>query len=302
MTTPSLDGWVSRFLRYLGDERRYSEHTLTNYRRDLIRFGETLAASGVSDWSGVTVHHVRSYVAQQHRRGLSGLSLQRMLSSIRGFYHFLFREGVVVSNPASDVRAPKTRSRLPCALDVDQIASLLQIDPSDPLACRDLAMIELLYSSGLRLAELIGLEVDHLDLESGMLRVVGKGRRAHDVPIGRFAQRALVRWLARRQDLAAVGEAALFVSRRGNRLSPRSVQQRIALWARLRGLDQSVHPHMLRHSFATHLLESAGDLRAVQELLGHADIRTTQVYTHLDFQHLAKVYDGAHPRAKRRRD
>jgi integrase/recombinase XerC len=201
-----------------------------------------------------------------------------------------------------DVRAPKTRSGLPRALDVDQIASLLQIDARDPLVCRDLAMIELLYSSGLRLAELIGLEVDHLDLESGMLRVVGKGRRTREVPIGRFAQRALVRWLARRQDLAPVGQAALFVSRRGNRLSSRSVQQRIARWARLRGLDQSVHPHMLRHSFATHLLESAGDLRAVQELLGHADIRTTQVYTHLDFQHLAKVYDRAHPRAKRRRD
>ena len=297
---PQAD-WISRFVDYLHDEKRYSPNTLKNYRRDLHGFADYLKAQEIADWNAVSVHDVRAFVARQHRGGLGGRSLQRLLSSIRSFYHFLLREGDAQNNPALDVRAPKAPRKLPSALDVDQVGRLLKHSGDDPLSVRDQAMMELMYSSGLRLSELIGLNLGDIDLADGLLRVTGKGRKTRDVPVGRLAREAVKRWLRARSDLAAPDETALFVGTRGTRLGPRAVQQRLRQWAIRQGLDQRLHPHMLRHSFASHMLESSGDLRAVQELLGHADISTTQVYTHLDFQHLAKVYDAAHPRAKKRR-
>jgi integrase/recombinase XerC len=294
LESPSI--WISRYLRHLSEERRYSPHTVNNYARDLARLRE---ATG-DDWARVRVHHIRALVAKLHRQGAESRSLQRLLSSMRGFFRFLLREGVVDANPALDVRAPKAGRKLPGVLDVDQVAQLLTLPGDDPLAVRDRAILELFYSSGLRLAELVGLDLVDVDLADAQLRVTGKGGKARDLPVGRHAAEALKAWLVVRAMLVAPGEKALFVGRGGRRLGARSVQARLARHAGLQGLDRRVHPHMLRHSFASHLLESSGDLRAVQELLGHADISTTQVYTHLDYQHLAKVYDAAHPRARRK--
>jgi integrase/recombinase XerC len=219
---------------------------------------------------------------------------------VRGFFNFLLREGVVRSNPALDVRAPKAAKRLPGTLDVDQISQLLDIPPDDVLAVRDKAIMELFYSSGLRLDELVTLDLGQLDLPDRTVRVLGKGRKQRIVPVGRKAEEALRAWLKERAALATAGETAVFVGRNGSRLKHRAVQLRIRYWARRKGLPTQVHPHLFRHSFATHLLESSKDLRGVQELLGHADISTTQVYTHLDFAHLARTYDASHPRAKRK--
>jgi integrase/recombinase XerC len=213
----------------------------------------------------------------------------------------MIRQGVLASNPAQDIRAPKTPRKLPHSLDVDRIQSLLDAKTDNWLSQRDVAMMELMYSCGLRLAELVGLDLDHVDLRTNEARVLGKGDKTRIVPIGGKACEAVLAWLPVRAQHCAAGEQAVFISRRGTRLGPRSVQQRFARWARQRGLDSRLHPHVLRHSFATHILESSGDLRAVQELLGHANLSTTQVYTHLDFQHLAQVYDQAHPRARTRR-
>ncbi|MGD8497561.1 MAG: tyrosine recombinase XerC [Chromatiales bacterium] len=301
MRASPVDPRIEDFLRYLGEERRYSPHTIDGYRRDLSALQAWLDARDRRDWAGVDTQDIRDFVGEQHRRGLAAKSLQRRLSSIRGFYRYLLREGLVERNPAADLSAPKVRRRLPGTLDVDQVDRLLDIAIDSPLASRDAAIMELLYSSGLRLAELVAGNLADLDLGEGMLRVVGKGRKTRNVPVGRQAREALRRWLGERTKLAAPEEQALFVGRGGRRLSGRSVQQRLRRWAQLQAVGRHVHPHMLRHSFATHLLESSGDLRAVQELLGHADIATTQIYTHLDFQHLAKVYDTAHPRARRRR-
>ncbi len=244
---------------------------------------------------------MRAFVSWRHRQGIGGRSLQRNLSAIRAFYKFLLDEGIVTHNPAEEIFAPKTPRKLPKALDVDQTARLVEIDSADPLAQRDRAILELMYSSGLRLSELVTLDVDEVDLDDAMVSVLGKGNKRRYVPVGRYAIEALKRWLPVRATLAGSPEEALFVSRRGQRLGARAVQERLRLWAIRQGLAVHVHPHMLRHSFASHLLESSGDLRAVQELLGHADISTTQVYTHLDFQHLAKVYDAAHPRARKKK-
>ncbi|MDX9768000.1 MAG: tyrosine recombinase XerC [Ectothiorhodospiraceae bacterium] len=296
------DPWIDRYLAHLRDERRYSPHTLDAYARDLAQFVATLTrgADTDPDWSRVSAHDIRAVSAARHRAGMDGRSIQRLLSAVRGFYRFLMREGVAASNPATDIRAPKTARRLPSVLDVDQVGRLLERAGDDPLLLRDRAMLELMYSSGLRLSELTGLDLDRLDLDAGMVRVFGKGRKTRDLPVGAKARAALAAWLKTRPTLAAPDCTALFVNRRGGRLSSRSVQQRLARQALAQGLDRHVHPHMLRHSFASHLLESSGDLRAVQELLGHANIGTTQIYTHLDYQHLAKVYDAAHPRAKRK--
>jgi integrase/recombinase XerC len=220
---------------------------------------------------------------------------------LRGFFNYLIRERVIEANPAADIRAPKAAKRLPKTLDVDQVASLLARKPADPLSCRDLAMLELLYSSGLRLAELAGLDVTDLDLADHTVRVLGKGSKTRILPVGRQALVALRNWLAERAALAKPGVTALFVGQNGRRLGARAIQLRIRRWAAGSNLGVPVHPHLLRHSFATHLLESSRDLRGVQELLGHADISTTQVYTHLDFQHLARIYDQTHPRARRRK-
>jgi integrase/recombinase XerC len=239
-------------------------------------------------------------VSALHRRGLSGKSIQRALSALRSFYRYLLREKIVTCNPASGVSAPKSARRLPDTLNADQAARLVALEARDPLAVRDRAMLELLYSSGLRLSELVNLNIPELDLSAGSVRVTGKGRKVREVPVGAKARAALRDWLAVRTEFARTEEAAVFVARNGRRLGARAVQQRLRQWAKRQGLEVPVHPHMLRHSFASHVLESSGDLRAVQEMLGHANISTTQIYTHLDFQHLAGVYDKAHPRARRK--
>jgi integrase/recombinase XerC len=300
--TPQALQWPERFLQHLQHERRLSPHTLENYYRDLQHLQAYCDSIDISDWAALDSYGVRGYVAWRHRKGISGRSLQRELSALRSFYNFLLREKVVGGNPGVGVPAPKVEKRLPHALDVDQTARLLEIHDDSPLALRDKAILELFYSSGLRLAELISLDLDSIDRGDATVRVTGKGEKTRVVPVGRQALKALADWLKERGRFAAPEQRALFISKGGKRLSPRSVQKRLRQWAIKQGLTTSVHPHMLRHSFASHILESSGDLRAVQELLGHADIATTQVYTHLDFQHLAKVYDQAHPRAHRRKD
>jgi integrase/recombinase XerC len=292
---------IESFLGHLAHERRLSEQTLIAYRRDLERLNAWLSETESPGIERLDEQAVRQYLAWRHRRGASGKTLQRELSSLRSLYRWLLREGLAGSNPAVGVRAPKSPRRLPATLDADQLCSLLDHPADDDLlAIRDQAMIELFYSSGLRLAELVSVNVGDIDMAEGELGVLGKGSKTRRVPVGIKAREAVQRWLLVRANLAAAGEPALFVSSRGTRINPRTVEVRIARWARLQGATRDLHPHLLRHSFATHLLESSGDLRAVQELLGHADIGTTQIYTHLDFQHLAQVYDQAHPRAKKK--
>ncbi|HEX5649836.1 MAG TPA: tyrosine recombinase XerC [Steroidobacteraceae bacterium] len=298
---PTLAGGVERYLASLRLERQLSPHTASNYGRDLAALVEYCGTQGVTAWTQLDAQHMRSFAAREHRRGLAPRSIQRRLSACRGLFRFLLREGELRNDPAGDVQAPKARKRLPTPLDADSMARLLAFRGDDTLGVRDKAIMELFYSSGLRLAELLGLDLLDLDLRDRTVRVVGKGRKVRIVPVGRHAVAALERWLPERATIAGVGEHAVFVGQNGGRLGPRIVQRRIARWARLQGLPEHVHPHMFRHSFASHLLESSQDLRAVQELLGHANISTTQVYTHLDFQHLARIYDAAHPRAKRKK-
>lgn len=299
MDEPSL-AWLPKFFEHLSVERRMSPHTDSNYRRDLRRFVAHCDRNGVSDWPHVDGQHVRSFAAAEHRQGASPRTIQRRLSAIRSFYNYLLREGVVKLNPAIDVQAPKAKKRLPATIDVDQMTRLLSFRTDEELSVRDKAMMELFYSSGLRLSELVNLDLTDIDLADRTVRVLGKGSKTRVVPVGRHAAEAITRWLQERTKLADVGNTALFVGARGERISPRSVQKQVAAWARRQGLGVHVHPHMFRHSFATHLLESSQNLRGVQELLGHANIATTQIYTHLDFQHLAKIYDAAHPRARRK--
>jgi integrase/recombinase XerC len=301
MTARPLRGGVDDYLASLRNERQLSPHTASNYGRDLASLLDYCAAQGLTAWDQLDSQHLRMFAAREHRRGLAPRSIQRRLSACRGLFRFLVRAGELRSDPAGDVQAPKARKRLPTPLDADAMARLLDFRGDDSLGVRDKAIMELLYSSGLRLAELLGLDLLDLDLRDRTVRVTGKGRKTRIVPVGRHAIEALQRWLAERTGLAGVGEQAVFVAQGGGRLGPRIVQRRIARWARLQGLPEHVHPHMFRHSFASHLLESSQDLRAVQELLGHANISTTQVYTHLDFQHLARIYDAAHPRARRKR-
>jgi len=289
------------FLQDLTHGRRASPLTVASYRRDLERIQAWCNEQGVTAWAEIDQHTVRRYLAWRHRRGISGRTLQRELAALRSLFRYLLREQQIGHNPAAQVRAPKSARKLPATLEADQLCALLdQTDDAEPLMARDAAMVELFYSSGLRLAELVSLDLDALDLPDGTLTVTGKGAKTRRVPIGGKAHAAIEHWLRLRAHCATTGESALFVSRRGRRIHPRTVQQRLARWAQLQGATRGVHPHLLRHSFASHLLESSGDLRAVQELLGHADIATTQIYTHLDFQHLAQVYDQAHPRAKKK--
>ena len=297
---PESNPALAAFLDYLHYERRLSARTLAGYRRDLGDFLRWLTHNGIDEAVHVNSQHVRNYAAYRHRRGLAPKSLQRHLSAIRAWFRYLLREGQVTANPADGVRAPKVERRLPHTLDVDQLGRLLELDGDAPLDRRDRAIMELFYSSGLRLAELVGLNVTDTRSTDGLLEVIGKGGKTRRVPVGRLARDAIDAWLAVRTQLAGTDERALFVSQRGTRLSARSVEARLRQRAIEQGMPRHVHPHMLRHSFASHLLESSGDLRAVQDLLGHADISTTQIYTHLDFQHLAEVYDRAHPRAKRK--
>ena len=291
---------VDAFLHHIRFERRLSEHTVSAYRRDLAALGEYCAERNLADWSRLSTGDLRRFAAGAHRRGLAPRTVQRRLAGARSFFNYLETEGAISNNPARGVKAPRPPRGLPQTLDLDQVTRLLDITERDAAACRDRAMLELMYSSGLRLAELISLDLGGIDMREGLVRVTGKGRKTRILPVGRKAIDALKAWAHRRAELAAPGEIALFVGVRGRRIGASSVQARIDYWARRSGLPGHVHPHMLRHSFATHVLESSGDLRAVQELLGHADISTTQVYTHLDFQHLARVYDRAHPRARRK--
>jgi integrase/recombinase XerC len=308
--TPAALEWVARFRRYMSAERRLSAHTDSNYARDLAALVKFCDRHGLKDWARLDSQHVRTFAAHSHAGGLGPKSIQRRLSAVRSFYEFLLRErpagaatrsgARVTHNPAQGVRAPKAARRLPRTLDADQMARLLQLPAGDALTARDRAIMELFYSSGLRLAELVGLDTGSVDLRDRVVHVLGKGRKSRIVPVGRAAVTALTAWLRERAALARSGEAALFVGRTGIRLGARAVQSRIVYWARRQGLGVHVHPHLFRHSFASHLLESSGELRGVQELLGHADISTTQIYTHLDFQHLARIYDATHPRARRK--
>ena len=295
-------GWIDRFVRHLEFERRLSPLTCKNYRRDL----ETLAAwcdeSGVAGWDDLDSEHVRAYSASCFRKGLSARSIQRRLSASRTFFRYLIREKEVKKNPITSVSAPKGKKRLPGNLDADRMARLLNIPGDGAIVDRDRAILELLYSSGLRLAELTDLNIGDVDMHDATVRVTGKGNKDRIVPVGRHALKALRQWSITRGDLANADEQAMFVSNRGTRISSRSVQARVKHWAKLQGIDVNVYPHLFRHSFATHVLESSHDLRGVQELLGHANISTTQVYTHLDFQHLAQIYDQTHPRARKKGD
>ena len=277
-----------------------SKYTRDAYHRDLNYLQNYCIKKNIKKWSNLKSQQLRDFISDRHRKGISGRTLQRNLSSIRTFYRYLCKIDVVSINPAEGIITPKSARKLPKLLDVDQTFQLLEIKENDVLAIRDKAIIELIYSSGLRLTEVISLNIDDIDFIDRVLTVIGKGKKARNLPIGKFAIQAIDDWLKSRQQLVKNNkERALFISNRGSRISPRSVQARIKRWAVKQGLSGNVHPHMLRHSFASHILESSGDLRAVQELLGHADISTPQGYTHLDFQHLAQVYDKTHPRARK---
>lgn len=284
----------------LAVEKRLSDHTVNAYRRDLKKLLEYCEKQSLMLWQGLNAHQARRFAASLHSAGMSPKSIQRVLSAARGLCHFLTRQGQIKSNPFIDIRAPKAARRLPKTLTAEQIVQLVEISPDDPISFRDKAFMELFYSSGLRLSELCDLTLVDLMLDQALVRVTGKGQKTREVPIGSIAIQALRDWLIQRNKLKLVDAEAVFVSKWGRRINPRTIQQRLKHWAKKQGLDQAVTPHMLRHSFASHMLESSGELRAVQELLGHANISTTQIYTHLDFQHLAKVYDQAHPRAKKK--
>jgi integrase/recombinase XerC len=298
---PNAQQQLDRYLEMLQVRQRVSPHTLDAYDRDLRRLSDYCRQAKLDAWEDVREWHVRAHIAARHRADMGSRSLQRELSAIRGFFAFLVGERQLNLNPARGVRAPKTPSKLPKPLDVDRMAAMLDAQPGDAQEVRDVAMWELFYSSGLRLSELTGLDCKDIDLKAGSVFVrSGKGNRSRYVPVGSKACLALTHWLQIREAHAQGCETALFVGRRGLRIAPRSVQQRLERWRVKLGLDAHVHPHMLRHSFASHMLEGSGDLRAVQEMLGHANIATTQIYTHLDFQRLAAVYDQAHPRARKR--
>jgi len=294
--------WINSFLAKLCNERNYSPHTLKNYSRDLKSLLAYCEQQNITQWLDIDEQHIRSLISQRHRQGLGGASLQRMLSTFRSFFKYLLIENEIKNNPAANVQAPKTGRKLPSTLDVDSIARLIEIKGDEIETVRDRAMLELFYSSGLRLSELSSLDVEEGRKSAlGIIRVTGKGDKQRELPVGSKACAAITEWLKRRNELISEkykDEQALFLGKQGKRIHNSVIQKRLKYWAQKQGIDMNVFPHMLRHSFASHMLESSGDLRAVQELLGHADISTTQIYTHLDFQHLAKVYDAAHPRAK----
>ncbi|MEN3110425.1 tyrosine recombinase XerC [Uliginosibacterium paludis] len=294
----SLPDEVLAWLDFLTHQKRSSPHTLVSYRRDLAKLVSLCAGRPLQQ---ITAADIRRFSAQLHRSGLEARSIARTLSAWRSCFRWLLARERVSSNPVAGIRPPRAGKPLPRALSVDAASALLDSQAEDLLEQRDLAMFELLYSSGLRLAELAGLDLaGTYSIREGEVTVFGKRGKTRRVPVGGKALEALQAWLGVRATIAAPGETALFVSQRGNRLSHGTIRARLARWAREKGMAQHVHPHMLRHSFASHMLQSSGDLRAVQELLGHASIRSTQVYTHLDFQHLAKIYDAAHPRARKK--
>lgn len=301
--TSDADAALTAFLRHLTEERRLSANTVSAYRRDLTHFLAAMRQSN-QGWSEVSTADVRHWAAQASRQGLNAKTVQRRLSAVRAFYRYLNEEDRIAHNPATAVSGPKTRHRLPGVLDADQLSALLDRPSDGPLAQRDTALFELIYASGLRVSEAVGLHLQDLDMAQTLVRVQGKGGKVRIVPFGRKAKAALQAWLAvRRQFInAAHPTTALFLSARGHAPSVRTVQQRLHRRAMATDIHARVHPHGLRHAAATHLLQSSGNLRAVQEFLGHANLATTQIYTHLDAGYLSQVYDAAHPRAKRRKD
>lgn len=295
-----LDQQIGDFLNHLQYQRRLSPRTIQAYSRDLMALANWCAQENIKTWNNLDALAVRKYIAKRHDAGLSPRSLARCLAAIRTFTAWLRQNALLDSDPTANIRPPKPHKHLPPTLDADEAVQLVNVrDDDNPITRRDHAILELFYSSGLRLAELTNLNLTDIDLDERLVRVIGKGNRERILPIGSYACDALRAWLAFRSRLAPLTQPALFVSKRGTRLSRRSIQARVDIWARRQGLGHRVHPHVLRHSFATHLLESSGDLRTVQELLGHANLSTTQIYTHLDFQYLARTYDNAHPRAHR---
>jgi integrase/recombinase XerC len=291
-----LDRHLEPFLSNLKSVRQLSPHTISNYQRDILKFFSFLNQEK-SSWEVVDKQSIRGFISKERRRGLSPRSIQRELSSIRAYFNYLIEEGIFETNPANEVSSPKSPQLLPKSLDTDLIQKLLDFKPQTDLEVRDKSIAELFYSSGLRLSELCGLDLESISIKENSCRVIGKGKKTRDLPIGKKAIQALRDWLIVRKKLNRNDSKALFLNNKGERLSNRSVQLRLERLCKQRGLPL-VNPHMLRHSFASHILESSGDLRAVQEMLGHSDIATTQIYTKLDFQHLSKVYDKAHPRAK----
>lgn len=291
---------ITDYLQYLAGVRRASPHTLSAYERDLQHLILFADDRGLHRSRDIDAGHIRELLNQQRHKGLGPRSMSRMLSSLRGFYDYRIRQHRDSRNPAQGISPPKTKQRLPKTLDADQMQQLLNVPGQDWIDHRDRAILELFYSAGLRLSELAGLGMNDIDLRDATVSVRGKGQKDRILPLGRFAIKALKNWLNCRPERQPKTDR-VFISRDGNSLSTRSIQQRIKLRGQQQGIEQ-IHPHMLRHSFASHLLESSGNLRGVQELLGHANLSTTQVYTHLDFQHLSKVYDAAHPRAQRKSD
>lgn len=291
--------YLTQYLNHLTFERGLSTLTQENYARDIKVLIESSNSGGLA-LEAFKPSNIRQLIAKLHGQGLGGKSISRMLSAWRGFFDYLVKHHQFSSNPCIGMRAPKTPKSLPQALSADQAVQLVDIKEDDLLSLRDHAILELFYSSGLRLAELVSLNFNTLDLANGTITVTGKGNKTRIVPVGSHAIEAIKTWLTARTSIADTEEPALFITKQGKRITPRAIQYRLKEWSIKQGVNSDVHPHMLRHSFATHVLQSSGDLRAVQEMLGHANISTTQVYTHLDFQHLAKIYDQAHPRAKKR--
>ncbi|MDX1915634.1 MAG: tyrosine recombinase XerC [Methylophilus sp.] len=291
--------YLSEYLDFLHFERGLSDNTRNNYERDIQQL---IALSQPTGLANLQITQIRKYVAMLHSKGLGGRSIARVLSSWRGFFNYLVQRHQFKSNPVIGMRAPKSPKSLPHALSIEQATKLVDIHDDDILSQRDHAILELFYSSGLRLSELVNLNIEQLDFAEGTVTVTGKGNKTRIVPLGTHAASAIQTWLGLRAQLLTrnPAEKAVFVSKQGRRISGRNIEYRLKTWSIKQGINSSVHPHMLRHSFATHVLQSSGDLRAVQEMLGHANISTTQVYTHLDYQHLTKVYDAAHPRAKKK--
>jgi integrase/recombinase XerC len=296
VSTPAAQ--IAAYLEHLKVERRMSAHTLDGYSRDLQALAQWMQGAGIASLAALGSEDLRGFIASELGRGLSPASLQRRLSAVRSLFKHLVGNGEMKASPAQGLRAPKSARKLPQVLDADETAQLVEVATDTPLGRRDRAMLELFYSSGLRLSELCALRWRELDLDEGLVHVTGKGNKQRVVPVGSHARTALAAW---RADTPSAPAAPVFPGRGNAPISPRAVQLRLRAAAQRQGVWKRVHPHLLRHSFASHVLESSGDLRGVQELLGHADIATTQIYTHLDFQHLAKVYDAAHPRAKRKK-
>jgi integrase/recombinase XerC len=295
----NLETHLEQFIHYCRYERQLSEHTSQNYQRDILKFFDFLKSISYAD--KITHFIIQQWLSTSYQKGISAKSLARYLASLRSFFHYLIKHHLLEEDPCIGVKTPKIGKSLPKTLDIDQIQSVLNAPQTDPLAIRDMAIMELLYSSGLRISELIQSNLENIDLHEGLIRVIGKGNKERIVPVGQAAMNQIKQWLAVRSVWNKTDDPALFISQSGLRLSTRAVQKRIKEWAIKLGLDTNLHPHKFRHSVASHLLESSGDLRAVQEFLGHANLATTQIYTQLDFQHLAKTYDAAHPRAKNKK-